>query len=544
MVYKILSILFLFVRVQACAAQLADSTAALQQQRRLDSLYEQGRYAEAGLLADTAIASWERLGNWVQVQQCRKVRLYSLGLAGRLGEAKAELERMENLCEAHFAQRDPAWGQLYNSRVALHVWNGDFMKAVGWSERQQDFWKNRRNIDAAAAFINRGIAYFYIASPWESIESSQQGLAILDSLGEQQHIFAANAYLCIGRSYLSLRHFKESEQYFLKALDLYQQLLRPGHPNLIVANQNLASLYFTREDYRAAEKKARQNLQTSLQYLGKHSYTAQDYFNLGRALLFLEHYDEALAKLARALEIQQELLPSSHPSIAMTRLYIGRVYRAKKQFDASFDMYQKALSEVKDDRNSGIHADLYIATGLLFQDWEKWGDALVWFDKCLSNFRKEGKWLSIAHKRGIIELLGNKAFVLTQMNSRPDSQRFRLAAETLIEGRDLLDSMRYFIRPEEEAFPCPECRVYLQPWCLGLLSVIPPAGVGVLAGGSIFLCRKTPRLSAPCNRFAAGRPSHLHASPARLLQTERRAQTGLLQRTTVAEGKAKGPQAG
>jgi CHAT domain-containing protein len=534
--------LFLFTSFSA-EAQMTDSLEAISVTQRLSDLYKQGQYPKACIVADTAIKVWEHLKNWEKVADCRRVRLYCLGLTRRLDEAQKEGELLQKMCEAHLPEGHLKWGQLYNSRVALHVWRGDYVKAVSWSKKQNEFWKNQETLESAGALINRGVAFYYISENWQSIESCQLGLKILNNIGKKDHLFAAHAHLCIGRSYLSLRHFRESEQYFRKALAIYEKKLRPEHPSLVVARFNIYSLYYQKEDCEKALEQGRFNLEITKKALGRNNHTAKDYANIGRALMKLGRLEEAVSNLKEALSIQQEILPPSHPDIALTRLFIRRVYRVQKRFALSKEILELGLRKVVDNRISNVRNDMYRAIGYIYEEQKQWELAITWFDKCLGAFKSEGKWLSIAHRRGIIQLLVRKANVLIQWDSISEIQRYTRAAATLIESRDLLDSMRHFIRPEEESAHAQNAEeIYgLGAYVCYELYKIHQSDYWLEESFSFAEKRRSSLLL----QSLRSRQAHRFAGvPASLLNTERAAKTGLLySEQQLQTEKAKGSSA-
>lgn len=450
LIFQILTTAYLLVGYTY--SQVADSSLAIRLTTSMNDSYAQAAYSETVLYADSAIQAWTLLERWEKATGTQKVKIYALGLSGRFKEANDALALMEATCKSHIPEGGAAWGAVYNSKVALSVMRGEYDRAVSWSDRQLAFWGNKKSLSAAGAFINRGVAYFYVSQPWNGITSCQKGLQILDELGKKEHAFTANAYLCIGRCFLSVRHFRESEQYFQKALDLYNTIYPKNHPNILIASHNMASLYHKKEDFTKAIEVSKANLQHFLEVLGADHYlTGASYFNIGQAQYDSENYEEAEKNLNKALAIRTKSLPQGHPDIAMARLFLGRLYASTSRYEKSLSIFQTAIDDVKDNREFNITYDLLASQGVVYQQQGKWDLALAHTDACLDAYKAEQGWRTTAHKKGMLEILVFKARLLVELEDWDKKKRYTMAAHTFKQGRALLDSMRYLIRPEEEA---------------------------------------------------------------------------------------------
>ncbi|MFK7969460.1 MAG: CHAT domain-containing protein [Bacteroidia bacterium] len=441
---------FLICLANLAWTQSTDSLTAKAHTVSMNELYRKGKYVDALPYADSAIQAWTALDNWPKVGSCLKIQTYCYGLLGRNEKAGQSLRRLEKLCQEKLPKDHSIWGGLYNTKVAVSIWGGEFDKAVSWSDAQIGFWQNKGSLTAAGAFINRGIAYYYISAPWEAIEACQHGLHILDSLGKKAHLYAANAYLCMGRSFLSLRHFKESEQYFKQAIGLYKSLQGEDHPNILIATQNMCALYSEKQDYSRAILLGKENLKKTESRFGKMHYLAGvDHFNIGRALFDKNELKEGEYFLRQSLAVREHSLPANHPDIAITRLFIGRLLRKKQDYTASKAIFKTALAEVDDNRESSVNYDLLMSLGMVYYDEGDFQKALAHYDTCIQAFQDSEGWRTVAHKKAVIKVLFEKANILINWEVRDKEERYKVAAATLKKGRDLLDSMRYLTRAEE-----------------------------------------------------------------------------------------------
>lgn len=514
-----------------CLAQgipVADSIAAAHFTEIMDARYGQAAYQEANLYADSAIAAWSPLAQWDKVVAAMKVKVYTLGIIGQHDKAQEALDEMKHVCTTHVPATDASWGTFFNSRVALYIMKGEYDLAVDWSAEQIAFWQQKKGVAAAGAFINRGIAHFYISEPWEGISDCQTGLHLLKELGEEEHAFAANAYLCIGRCFLSVLQFKEAKQYFEQALTLNQSLYPLHHPNLLTVRHNIANLYLKKGDYQKAIQLGEENLAQCLDVLGKtHPLTGAVYHDIGHAYLEIKAYKAAEHHLRKSYTIRQSALPAGHPDIAMSRLYLSRVYTKTGRHQASIDIVQTALDAVEDHRAFGIFCDLFVAKADALHNQGKWAEALALINTALARYQSGQGWHTTAHKKGILEILREKVNVLDNYETLDNHERYTAMANTLKQGRDLLDSMRYFIRPEEEVGYVDLAEYINTQGSSVCFTLFQMTGEGAWLEESFIFAEKN-RASLLTQSLRNRKAISFAQVPSEVLASERKAHTGLL----------------
>ncbi len=97
-------------------------------------------------------------------------------------------------------------------------------------------------------------------------------------------------------------------------------------------------------------------------------------------------YEKALYYHKKGLEIEQNILPSNHPSLATTYNNIGGVYYSMKQYSKALLCYQKDL-EISQKALSSNHphfAVLYNNIGLVCDKMGEYSKALMFYEKVLA----------------------------------------------------------------------------------------------------------------------------------------------------------------
>lgn len=151
--------------------------------------------------------------------------------------------------------------------------------------------------------------------------------------GEHQN--TAVCFNLLGMILCQTEKYNESEQYYKKALAIYEKTLGPSHPDTAVVLGNLGDLFLEKNDLNAAE--------------------------------------EMLSKSLRILERVFE--KNTHIDIANIFDRLGRLAKERFKYDVAEDYYRKSLS-IKEKYFSPNHPGIAhsyqgIATALLFQDEDK-----------------------------------------------------------------------------------------------------------------------------------------------------------------------------
>ncbi|MEM9598887.1 MAG: tetratricopeptide repeat protein, partial [Acidobacteriota bacterium] len=127
---------------------------------------------------------------------------------------------------------------------------------------------------------------------------------------EAQPLVRAALMDTIGVAYVQLGLYNEAEPLLQGALDIRQEHLPPGHPDLLWTENHWAELLAAQGAYEEAERKMRSALGQVEDFLGQdHDLAAETRENLARALLLQSQLEEAETLLREALDLRWELQP-------------------------------------------------------------------------------------------------------------------------------------------------------------------------------------------------------------------------------------------
>ncbi len=127
----------------------------------------------------------------------------------------------------------------------------------------------------------------------------------------------ASSYLNLGILYADKNEIEKAEEYYKKALEIWEKILPDNHPDLASTYLNLGALYSDKNELEKAEE-----------YLKK------------------------------ALEIWEKILPDNHPHLASTYLNLGALYSDKNELDKAEEYLKKALQVYKKGEDIGKYLKL------------------------------------------------------------------------------------------------------------------------------------------------------------------------------------------
>ncbi|HEY9786100.1 MAG TPA: tetratricopeptide repeat protein, partial [Candidatus Obscuribacterales bacterium] len=136
--------------------------------------------------------------------------------------------------------------------------------------------------------------------------------------------------------YFEQSKFAEAEPLYLEALSLREDVLIPGHEDIVASMNNLSALYFFMGAHHKAEPICRKVTAMYAKALGpSHPEVATSLNNLGLCLSAQKRYADAEMVFKKALEIREKLLAENDPEIGATLHQLGFVYRETGKWEAA-----------------------------------------------------------------------------------------------------------------------------------------------------------------------------------------------------------------
>jgi CHAT domain-containing protein/Tfp pilus assembly protein PilF len=344
---------FLFVALIFSVAQPALSQqSALEKAKALSQhvieLYRQGRYQEAIIPAQKALAILEKtLG---PEHPSVAAGLHNLA---ELYCSSGDYSKAEPLYKRSLAVREKALGPEHhdvatslNSLALLYKSLGDYAKAEPMYKRSLAIWEKAlgpEHPDVSTSLNNLAELYRAIGDYAKAEPFYKRSLAIAEKTLGPEHPSVAISLNNLALLYQSLGNYAKAEPLFKRSLTVLEKALGPNHPYVAQSLNNLAGLYDLLGDYAKAESLLKRSLGIREKALGPdHYHVAQSLNNLAGVYRALGDYAKAMPLYTRSLAIREKALGPSHPHVSTGLYNLAGLYAALDDFQKAHGMYVKA----------------------------------------------------------------------------------------------------------------------------------------------------------------------------------------------------------
>ena len=180
--------------------------------------------------------------------------------------------------------------------------------------------------------------------------------------------------------------YSRAEEYYLKVVQMRQELLGEEHPDLASTYNDLGVLSSKRQNYEQAKEYYFKALSIRLKHLGEnHPDTAESYCNLGVLYSTLDKDQLAMEYFEKAITVRERTLGENHPDTALAYHNLAHQYEKMEDFPRAKQFFEKAL-QIRLRLLGENHPDTansYNALGLLYADLEKEEEALAYYRRAL-----------------------------------------------------------------------------------------------------------------------------------------------------------------
>jgi tetratricopeptide (TPR) repeat protein len=226
-----------------------------------------------------------------------------LEIQARFVEAQAELETALAIRERLFGSGDPLVAETLDKLGLVYRQRGHLVEAEG--------------------LYQRAIAILRARPPVVELGTA------LNNLG---NVLAAR-----GRR-------DEAETALRGAIEVWEKLLGPEHPNIAAALSNLSTLARSRHHYTEAEQLLGKALEMDRKVLPTgNTRIGLELNNAGTLLAARKRYAEAEEALRESVAILQRTLPADHPEVGRVLVNLGEVLRLEKKTVEAEDRYRAGL---------------------------------------------------------------------------------------------------------------------------------------------------------------------------------------------------------
>ena len=283
-------------------------------------------------------------------------------------------------------------GITMNKLGSIYCEIGDFQKGLDYKENSLKILKKYTIMSFYLHYAL--LKYSKIGQIYK--ERKENYLAItyfkktLKKANKLQKIETAYVYLLIGNTYLNLRNYTETLNYYQKALDIFKKI---GHKiGTAKILNNIGNIYLNKKNYAEASNyyQVALDIFTAVGYkLG----SIEVLNNLGLLFLRLKKIEEALENFEKALNICKEIGLSRKQ--ALIYKYIGDAYYSlEKKYNFALDNYKNALQ--LDEENSIVlrMALDYKYIGNTYLRMEQYKNAKKYYNKALEIYDKDKDYIN------------------------------------------------------------------------------------------------------------------------------------------------------
>ncbi len=362
--------------VNAQAQAEDDSPAELN--RRIDELYNEGKFKEAIPLAEKLVALIKQQRGEEDAETAASINLLA-HLYERTGDyAKAEPLYKEALeiRQKVLGREDPLTAQSLNNLGLLYWYMGDYAKAEPLLKEALEFFQKTRGREDPNAVIimnNLGLLYLDMGDYAKAELLLGEALKIRRKALGPEDPDTATSLSNLAELYRAMGEYGKAEPLYKEALEIRQKVLGREHPDTALSLDNLAGLYWAIGDYTKAEPLYKEALEIRQKVLGReHPDTATSLNNLAALYRDMGDYAKAEPLYKEALEIQEKVFGRAHLNTATSLNNLAALYRdmgdyakAEPLFKEVLEISQKVFGHEHPFTATGLHnlAELYATMG-------------------------------------------------------------------------------------------------------------------------------------------------------------------------------------
>ncbi|BAZ54048.1 peptidase-like protein [Nostoc sp. NIES-4103] len=332
----------------------AQQSAELEEAKRLiqqaDQLYNEGKYSQAILLEERALAIREKvLGKEhpsVATSLNNLATLYQM--QGSYEKAEPLYLRSLAITEKVLGKEHPSVATSLNNLAALYQQQGSYEKAEplylrSLAIREKVLGKEHPDV---AQSLN-GLAELYrMQGSYEKAEPLYlRSLAITEKVLGKEHPSVATSLNNLATLYQMQGSYEKAEPLYLRSLAITEKVLGKEHPLVANSLNNLAELYRAKGSYEKVETLFLRSLAIREKVLGAyHPDVAQSLNSLAGLYQEQGSYEKAESLYLRSLAIREKVLGAYHPDVAQSLNNLAGLYKEQGSYEKAEPLYLRSLA--------------------------------------------------------------------------------------------------------------------------------------------------------------------------------------------------------
>jgi CHAT domain-containing protein/Tfp pilus assembly protein PilF len=318
--------------------------------RQVVELYQQGKYNEAILLAETVLEIYKKsLG---EEHLGTATILNDLGILyqfqGKYSESELSLQQALAIRQKQLGNNHVDIALSLTIMADLYRLQGRYSKAEPLYQQALDIYREnqKHNHPDTATTMNGLASLFQSQGRYDEAETVyRQALEIRQNLLGENHPDTATSLSGLAVLYHLLGRYVEAETLNLQALYIYTHKFGKIHPATAVTLNNLARLYESRGKYKEAELIYTQALSIYRDKLGNHHpFTLTSLNNLAGLYESQRKYAEAESLYQQSLAIRKQQLGENHPDTATSFNDLALLYQSQGRYSEAEPLYHRSLA--------------------------------------------------------------------------------------------------------------------------------------------------------------------------------------------------------
>ena len=275
-------------------------------------------------------------------------RTETLYTEGKYAEAQTLCEKALEIQRRLLTDHHPDTAETYSNLAAILNVNGKYVRAQSLNEKALEI---RRRLltddhpDTAWGYNNLAATLYYQGKYAQAEPLYEQALAINRRLLTDDHPATANSFDNLALNILKAHgKYAQAQPLLEKALEINRRLLTDDHVYTAISYNNLALNLYSQSKYAQAQPLYEKALEIRRRLLtDEHPAAAQGYSNLAFNLNNQGKYAQAQPLYEKALEIRRRLFTDDHPDTAESYNGVAANLNAQGKYVEAQPLYEKAL---------------------------------------------------------------------------------------------------------------------------------------------------------------------------------------------------------
>ena len=287
--------------------------------------------------------------------------------------------------EAYQKNEEIAWTKLLQAVNYYYLGENE----IGQQLLEEPFWKLQSlSKDIHSVLYNlRGIFYRETGDLSQLITATENALSIeLERKPPVDSSYVATLYNNLGIAHENRGDFKRASDYFLKALNLFQQLPNEVDKQIILG-ENIGRILLKQKKDKAAIPYFKKNtvlLNQNPQLPSYKNDLTDQFHNLARAYLETSQYDSMYYYLDKAIALDAE------DKVAINYYHLGRYYKSKGKLELALQNLEQSLQYALQTNKVASNLDLhriYYRMGNIYALQNDSHTALQYYQKALVDIK-------------------------------------------------------------------------------------------------------------------------------------------------------------